>query len=98
MEIAINAKQSFKRFRGANARGNQSGRISFNRAAIGQCRGCGQSWTPTHRQVRPAMGTKCNHCGLIDHFAKVCRRKLNNTRNSRQDIRINNLENFENTE
>ena len=27
---AINAIQSFNRFRGANARGNQSGRISFN--------------------------------------------------------------------
>ena len=40
---AINAKQSFKRFRGANAHGNQSGGISFNRAAVGQCRCCGQS-------------------------------------------------------
>ena len=27
---AINAKQSFSRFRGANARGNQSGRNSYN--------------------------------------------------------------------
>ena len=33
---AINAIQSFNRFRGANARGNQSGRVTVNRAAIGQ--------------------------------------------------------------
>ena len=36
---AINAIQSFERFRGAKARINQSGRNSFNRAANGQCRG-----------------------------------------------------------
>ena len=38
----VNAKQSFNRFRGAGARGNPSGRVAVNRAAIGQCRGCGQ--------------------------------------------------------
>ena len=57
---AINAIQSFNRFRGANTRGNQSSRTTFNPAAIGQCRGCGQNWTPTHRQVCPARGKKCN--------------------------------------
>ena len=83
---AINAIQSINRFRGANARGNQSGRVAVNRAAIGQCRGCGRVWTTTHRQVCPAVGKKCNHCGLLKHFAKVCRKKLNNTQNSRQVI------------
>ena len=58
---AINAIQSFNRFRGANSRVNQLGRISFNQAANGQCRGCGQNWTSTHRQVCPALGKKCNH-------------------------------------
>ena len=72
---AINAIQSFNRFRGANARGNQTGRITINRAAIGQCRGCGQTWTPTHRQVCPALGKKSNHNGLLNHFAKVGRKK-----------------------
>ena len=47
----VNAIQSFNRFRGANTHGNQSSRTTLNRAAIGQCRGCGQIWTPTHRQV-----------------------------------------------
>ena len=87
---AINAIQSFKKFLGANTRGNQSSRTTLNRAAIGQSRCCGQIWTPTHRQVCPALGKKCNHCGLLNHLAKVCRKKLNKTRNSRQDNRINN--------
>ena len=34
----IIAIQSFNRFRGANAHGNQSGRVTVNRAAIGQWR------------------------------------------------------------
>ena len=65
---------------------------------IGHCKGCGQIWTPTHRQACPALGKKCTHCGLLNHFAKVCRKKLNNTRNSRQDNRINNFENSETAE
>ena len=96
--MAINAIQYFNRFCDANASGNQSGRISFNRAATSQYRGCCQIWTSTHRQVCPALGKKCNHCGLLNHFAKVCRNKLNNKRNSRQDTCINNVENSENAE
>ena len=94
----VNAIQLFKRFCGAGARGNQPGRVAVNRATVGQCRGCGQAWTTTHRQVCPAMGKKCNHRGLLNHFAKVCRKKLNNSRNSRQGNRINNVENAETSE
>ena len=92
-----NAIQSFNQFRGADVRGKQSGRTVVNRASVGQCRGCGQAWTPMHRQVCPAMGKKCNHCGLLNHFAKVCRRKLNNARNTQQNTRINNVETAETT-
>ena len=49
----INAIKSLNRFHVANARGNQTCRMAINRATIGQCRGCGQTWTPTHRQVCP---------------------------------------------
>ena len=94
----INAIQSYNRFRGPSARGNPTGRIAVNRVPIGQCRGCGQAWTTTHRQVCPALGKRCNHCGLSNHFAKVCRKMLNNTRNSQQGNRINNVENTETTE
>ena len=66
----VNAIQSFNRFRGAGVRGNQSGRAVVNRASVGQCRGCGQAWTTTHRQVCSAMGKKCNHCGLLNHFLR----------------------------
>ena len=37
------------------------------------------------------------NCGLLNHFAKVCRKKQDNTRNSRQDNRINNVETSEAT-
>ena len=92
----MNAIQS-NRFRGADVRGNQSGRAVVNRASVGQCRGCGQAWTTTHRQVCPAMGKKCNYCGLLNHFAKVCRRKLNKARNTQQNNRFNNEETAETT-
>ena len=94
----ISVIQPFNRFRGAGARGNQSGRVAVNRASVGQSRGCGQAWTPTHRQVCPAIGKKCNHCGLLNHFAKVCRKKLNNARNSPQNNRINDVETAETTD
>ena len=93
----VNAIQPFNRFRGKGARGNQPGRLAVNRATVGQCRGCGQAWTTTHRQVCPALGKKCNHCGLLNHFTKVCRKKLINSRNSCQGNRINNVENAENS-
>ena len=94
----VNAIQSFNRFRGAVARGNQSGRVVANRSAVCQCRCCGQTWTTTHRQVCPAMGKKCSHCGLLNNFAKVCQKKLNNARNSRQNNRINNVETAKTTD
>ena len=77
------------------ARGNQSGRVAVNLASVGQCRGCGQAWTTTHRQVCPAMGKKSNQCGLLNHFAKVCWKKFNSARNSRQNNRINNVQTAE---
>ena len=95
---AINAKPSFNRFCGANCRVNQSGRIPFNQAENGQCRGFGQNWTATHHQVCPALGKKFDHCCLLNDYAKVCQKKINNTKNSRQDTRINNVENSETTE
>ena len=92
---AVNAIQSINRFRGASLRGNQSSRTVVNRASVGQCRECGQSWTPKHRQVCPAMGKKCNHCGLFNHFAQICRRKLNTAQNTKQNNRINKIETAE---
>ena len=72
----VNVIQSFNRFRGAGARGNQSGRVAVNRASVGQCRSCGQAWTTTHRQVCPAMGKKCNHCGLLNQRQGMSEKNL----------------------
>ena len=94
----VNAIQSFNRFRGAGPRGSPSGRVAVNRAAIVQCRGFGQVWTTTQRQVCPALGKKCNNCGLLNHFAKLCRKKLKTTQNSGQGNRINNAKTAETTE
>ena len=44
------------------------------------------------------MGKKCNHCGLLNHFAKVCRKKINNARTTQQNNRINNVETAESTD
>ena len=89
--------QQFTRFRCANAQVNQQNRTTFNRELSGLCRGCGQNWTSTHRQVCPALGKKCNHCGLLNHFAKVCRRKHYKSKNPKQNKRIKTVENSENT-
>ena len=66
----VNAIQQFNRFCGANARVNQTNRTIFNRESICLCRGCGQNRTITHCHICPALGKKCNHCGLLNNFAK----------------------------
>ena len=91
--------QQFTRFCGSNARVNQHTRSAFNRQSFGLCRGCGQNWTLTHRHLCPALGKKCNHWGLLNHFSKVCRKKKqNNSKNPQENKRINNVKNLENTE
>ena len=46
----VNTIESFNRFCGAGVRGNQSSITVVYRASVGQCRGCGQAWSTTHRQ------------------------------------------------
>ena len=38
----------------------------------------------SHRQVCIAIGKNCGHCGLFNHFAKVCREKQNISKNTPQ--------------
>ena len=78
------AIQRITRFLDVNTRKQQRNRNKFNRESIGLFRNCGQSWTTTHLQVCPALGMKCNHCGLLNHFAEVCWKKL------KENININN--------
>ncbi|XP_063379797.1 uncharacterized protein LOC134673948 isoform X2 [Cydia fagiglandana] len=38
-----------------------------------KCYRCGNNWDRTHQC--PAIGCKCQKCGIPNHFAKVCRNK-----------------------
>ena len=78
------------RFCSANTQPQQRSRNPFNRKPIGPCRNCGKNRTPNYGQVCIAMGKECNHCGLLNHFAKKSRKKQNNNKNTPQDNHVNN--------
>ena len=51
-----------------------------NRSTL-YCSNCGGIWLPNHREKCIAKGQTCNNCGLLNHFAKVCRKqKIVNTK------------------
>ena len=41
------------------------------------CSNCGGKWLPNHREKCIKKGKTCNNCGLLNHFAKVCRKQRN---------------------
>ena len=47
-----------------------------NRSTL-YCSNCGGVWLPNHRDKYIAKGKTCNNCGLLNHFAKVCRKQKN---------------------
>ena len=53
----------------------KGGRNSFNRELNSLCKKCEKNWTLNHCKLFALMGKKCNHSGLLNHFAKVCRKK-----------------------
>ena len=38
------------------------------------CPNSGYGWSALHRQNCPARGKNCKNCGIVNHFAKVCRK------------------------
>ena len=41
------------------------------------CSNCGGNWLPRHCDKCIPKGKTCNNCGLMNHFAKVCRKQKN---------------------
>ena len=54
-----------------------------NRSTL-YCSNCGGVLLPNHREKCVAKGKTCNNCGLLNHFAKVCRKQLKNTKTKPQ--------------
>ena len=48
-----------------------------NNSSTLYCSNCGGIWLPNHRNKCIAKGKTCNNCGLLNHFAKVCRKQKN---------------------
>ena len=47
-----------------------------NRSTI-YCSNCGGIWLPNHCDKCIAKGKTCSSCGLLNHFAKICRKPKN---------------------
>ena len=52
-----------------------------NVSTTGKCQGCG-NWTDHVRKDCPAFKIQCRACGIIGHFARVCRKVKKTTVNS----------------
>ena len=51
--------------------------------------GYGWSWSASHRQKFPARGKNFKSCGIVNHFAKVCR---NSKPSYKPKPRVNNVD------
>ena len=62
------------------------------------CHFCGKNWTSEHRNKCPALGKKCNNCGIENHFAKVCRKPKDPSSYPKPRPRVNNVEKEDHTD
>ena len=70
----VNAVQFANISRTQNWQNSNSVLRQNNRSTV-YCSNCGGLWLPNHRDKCIAKGKTCNNCGLLNHFAKVCRKQ-----------------------
>ena len=79
-KIVIPASVNAVQFPNSSRSPNWQNSINFprqnNRSTL-YCSNCGGIWLPNHRDKCIAKGKTCNNCGLLYHFAKVCRKQKN---------------------
>lgn len=69
----VNAVKSQRKGRHSNSKSSNSNQSQ----SPAKCLFCGGNFH--HRNQCPANESKCNHCQIVGHYAKVCRKRLSNT-------------------
>ena len=69
VQFVNNSRNSY--WQDTNKAPKQNNRSTLN------CSNCGGMWPPNHREKCIAKGKTCNNCGLLNHFAKICRKQRN---------------------
>ena len=69
VQFANNSRNSY--WQNTNNAPKQNNRSTLN------CSSCEGMWLPNHRKKCIAKGKTCNNYGLLNHFAKVCRKQKN---------------------
>ena len=70
----VNTVQFSGSSRASNWQNSNNATRQNNRSTL-YCSICGGIWLPNHRDKCIAKGKTCNNCGLLNHFAKVCRKQ-----------------------
>ena len=94
-KILIPASVSAVQFPNSSPTPNRSNPNNFKRQNNGStlyCSNCGGIWLPNHRDKCIAKGKTCNNCGLLNHFAKFCRKQKNPKPQNSKKKAVNTLE------
>ena len=70
----VNTVQFSGNSRASNWQNSSNATRQNNRSTL-YCSNCGGIWLPNYRDKRIAKGKTCSNCGLLNHFAKVCRKQ-----------------------
>ena len=73
---SVNAVQFPNSSRSPNCQNPNNFPRQNNRSTL-YCSNCGGIWLPNHRDKCITKGKTSNKCGLLNHFAKICRKQNN---------------------